>query len=65
MAEMTTDAVRKAFADLTAQLEDAVLIAVQGQGIQSFYETRRSRKRLAAAIDHIGQRLKRLERRLK
>ena len=65
MAEMATDAIRKAFADLTAQLEDAALIAAQGQGIENIYEARRYSKRLAAAAGRIGQRLRRLERRLK
>ncbi len=65
MAEMATDAVRKAFADLTAQLEDASLLASQGQGIESIYEAHNYRKRLATAVDRICQRLRRLERRLK
>ena len=65
MAEVNTDAIQKAFAELTAQLEDAVLIAAQGQGVENIREARRYTKRLSAAVDRIGQRLSRLERRLK
>jgi hypothetical protein len=55
---------RRVFANLTGQLEDAALIASQGQGVRNLQEARRRWERLAVAIDRIGRGLQRLEKQL-
>ena len=64
MPESKVNEVRRVFADLTAQLEDAVLIASQGQGVDDVQEARRQWEGLALAVDRIGRGLQRLEKRL-
>ena len=64
MPESKVNEVRRAFADLTAQLENAVLIASQGQGVDVLQEVRRPWEGLAVAVDRIGRGLQRLEKRL-
>jgi hypothetical protein len=66
MAERTVpDRLKKAFADLSGQLEDAALIAYQGQSAQSLDEARRCRNDLMAALERMRVRLHRLEGRLR
>ena len=64
MPEFKIDKARKVFPDLTAQLENAVLIASQGQGVDDLQEVRRQWEGLAVAVDRIGRGLQRLEKRL-
>ena len=64
MPDAKIDGVRKDFAHLTAQLEDAALIASQGQGIRDLQEARRHWEGLVVAVDRIDRSLQRLEKRL-
>ncbi len=64
MADVSLDAVRKEFADLTGLFEDAAAIASVGQGINSVQDGRRQLKLTAKMLDRITFRLNRLERRL-
>ena len=56
MADADLDAVRRAFAELTGLLEDAALIASDGQGIKSLGDGRRHFKRMARTMLRIQKR---------
>lgn len=62
MNTAVTEKARKAFADLTAEFEDAAPIAAQGQGVHDLDGVRRQLKLLAAAVDRVDRQLRRLER---
>ena len=63
MPESKVNEVRRVFADLTAQLVDAALIASKGQGVGDLHEARRHWEGLAVATDRVGRGLQRLEKR--
>ena len=65
MPETTVDEARRGFANLTAELEDAALIASRGQGIRDLQEARRHREGLVVAVERIGRGLQRLEKKLR
>lgn len=65
MANVNLDAVRREFADLTGLLEDAALIASDGQGLRNLDSGRRQLRRISRAMDRIQRRLAMLEGRLK
>ena len=64
MTDGTLDAIRDAFARLTALIEDATTAASVGQGIDSIEDARRQLQLLSKALDCIGRRLRNLEKRL-
>lgn len=58
MVEQTVqNAIKKAFAALTGQLEDAALIACDGQSAQSVDEARRCHDDLISALERMLVRL--------
>lgn len=61
MADVDLDAVRRDFADLTGQFEDAALIASAGQDIKNRDDGRRRFEGLATARQRIRRRLTILE----
>ena len=64
MNDLSLDAVRKEFAELTGLSEDAAAIASAGQGVRSIGEGYRQLKRIAIVLDLMTHRLSRLKRRL-
>lgn len=58
------DHARKAFADMTATLEDAALVASEGQAAPDLERARRTCDRLIAELEACLKRLQRLRRRL-
>lgn len=58
------DAVSKCFADLTGQLEDAALIAAEGQGARSRDEARVHYNALSATVKRMSARLQQMKRQL-
>ena len=61
MADVHLDVVRRDFAELTGQFEDAALIASAGQGVKNRDDGRRRFKRLATAMHRIRRRIAVLE----
>lgn len=59
-----SDAVRRAFARLTATLEDAALIACRGQSVSDQKSARRCTDKLIADLEHILKQARRLRKRL-
>ena len=64
MADVDLDVVRRDFAELTGQFEDAALIASAGQGVKNLDDGRRRFGRLSITMDRIRKRLVILEGRL-
>lgn len=59
------DATRKAFADVTARLEDAAHVASEGQAVQDRVEACKICDQLIEQMNAMIQRLHRLQRRLR
>ncbi|MGE0055374.1 MAG: hypothetical protein AB7S74_14305 [Hyphomicrobium sp.] len=65
MADFDLDAVRRDFAELTALIEDAALIATVGHRIRNLEDGRRRFEPLSTAMRRIRRRLVSLEERLR
>ena len=65
MADICLNAIRREFADLTGLLEDAALIASEGQGLKTLDCARHRLRRLSKVMQRIHRRLVTLEWRLK
>jgi len=59
------DAARKAFADITVELEDAALIASEAQSVRDLAQARTACNRLGVSLNAIRTRLVRLISRLR
>ena len=65
MAEaVRVETVRRAFAEVTGELEDATLIATEGQATMDLVAARRSCDRLIESLESCNAQLQRLRRRL-
>lgn len=62
--EVSVETVRRALAELTGALEDAALIAAEGQAARDITDARQTCDRLIAALETCLGRLHRLRRRL-